>query len=70
MNSYHTIGGVINDYCFRGKLFLITNKTLKYRQHRHNIIGKNVGFLDKLKRLNSFFLAITKIGAKLILKFA
>lgn len=38
-----------------GKVIFDHNKTLKYRQHSDNIIGKNVGFLDKLKRLNSFF---------------
>ena len=44
-----------------GKVIFDHNKTLKYRQHRHNIIGKNVGFLDKLKDLILFFWQLQKL---------
>ena len=38
-----------------GEIIYDLNKTLKYRQHNNNLIGKNTSYFEKLKRLYSFF---------------
>ncbi len=38
-----------------GEIIYRENKTLKYRQHKDNIIGKNNSFSEKIERLNSLF---------------
>ena len=38
-----------------GEVIYDTKKSVRYRQHRQNLIGGNDRIVDKLQRLNSFF---------------
>lgn len=38
-----------------GKVIFDSKKSVRYRQHRNNIIGKNTSLVDKLNRFDSFF---------------
>ena len=49
-----------------GEIIYDLNKTLKYRQHNNNLIGKNTSYFEKLKDFIPFSQEITKDGVRLI----
>ncbi|OUX29850.1 MAG: hypothetical protein CBE24_07630 [bacterium TMED264] len=51
-----------------GEIIFDKNKTVRYRQHKYNLIGKNNGFEDIKSRILEFFLGKVKVWSDVNLK--
>ena len=70
---YHLCGKYVSDITLYdivawASYYKFKNKTVKYRQHKYNLIGKNNGFEDIKSRIREFLLGKVKTWSDVNLK--